>query len=116
MTTIVRGMNEPPEGDPSQVDETRFFRKLRRVLGKIPFAEDILAMYFAMLDSRTPLQAKATIAGAILYFILPLDLIPDVLPGVGYVDDAAVIATALGVVQQHIREGHREQARAWFET
>lgn len=102
------------EADPAAIDEGTFFDKLRRVLGRIPFAADLLAMYFAMRDPRTPAWVKALIAGAIAYFILPLDLIPDLAPIVGYLDDAQVIAAAMRVVEGYVLDEHREQARAWL--
>ena len=49
--------------------------------------------------------------GALAYFVLPFDFIPDVLPVFGYTDDAAVLATAIRLVAKHIRPQHREAAR-----
>jgi uncharacterized membrane protein YkvA (DUF1232 family) len=43
--------------------------------------------------------------------VLPLDAIPDVLPVIGFTDDAAVLATAIKLVANHIRPAHREAAR-----
>jgi len=54
---------------------------------------------------------KAALLGALAYFVLPIDLIPDILPVLGYADDAAVLATALRLVASHIRPEHREAAR-----
>ena len=54
---------------------------------------------------------KATLLGALAYFVLPLDAIPDVLPVIGFTDDAAVLATAIKLVASHIRPAHREAAR-----
>lgn len=102
------------EADPAAIDESTFFDKLRRVLGRIPFAADLLAMYFAMRGPRTPTRVKALIAGAIAYFILPFDAIPDLAPIVGYLDDAGVIAGTLGVVEAYVLAEHRERARAWL--
>jgi uncharacterized membrane protein YkvA (DUF1232 family) len=50
--------------------------------------------------------------GAIAYFILPFDFIPDMLPILGFTDDAAVLATAIRTVASHIRPDHRDAARA----
>src|SRR5437870_4006906 len=89
----------------------RFWRKLRRVAGKLPFAEDLVAAYYCAFDYGTPMQVKAALLGALAYFVLPFDVVPDVLPLVGYTDDAAVLVTALRLVASHITPAHREAAR-----
>ena len=90
----------------------RFWRKLKRVAAHIPFAEELLAAYYCAFDRDTPLPVKATLVGALAYFILPVDAIPDVLPAIGFTDDAAVLATAIKLVTSHIRPAHREAARS----
>src|ERR1700694_1946827 len=89
-----------------------FWRKTRRVAARIPFTEDLLAAYFCALDRATPLQVRATLVGAIGYFVLPIDAIPDVLPVLGFTDDAAVLATAIKLVAGHILPVHRDAARS----
>jgi uncharacterized membrane protein YkvA (DUF1232 family) len=89
----------------------RFWRKLRGVIARIPFAEDLLAAYYCAFDRATPLHVKATLVGAIAYFILPTDAIPDVLPVIGFTDDAAVLAAALRLVASHVTAEHRTIAR-----
>jgi uncharacterized membrane protein YkvA (DUF1232 family) len=88
-----------------------FWRKLRRVAGQIPFAEDAVAMYYCALDSATPLQVRATVYAALAYFILPTDLVPDFIAGLGFGDDATVIAAAVSLVARHISPAHRRRAR-----
>jgi uncharacterized membrane protein YkvA (DUF1232 family) len=88
-----------------------FWRKVRRVAARIPFAEDLLAAYYCAFDRETPLAVKATLVGALAYFVLPVDAIPDVLPVIGFTDDAAVLATAIKLVASHIRPVHREAAK-----
>jgi uncharacterized membrane protein YkvA (DUF1232 family) len=89
----------------------RFWRKLRAVAAHIPFAEDLLAAYYCAFDRATPLPVKASLIGAIAYFVLPFDAIPDLLPVLGFTDDAAVLATAIKLVASHIRPEHRDAAR-----
>ncbi len=89
-----------------------FWRKLKRVAAKIPFAEDLLAAYYCAFDRQTPRHVQAALIGALAYFILPFDFVPDFLPVFGFTDDAAVLATALRLVATHIRDEHREAARA----
>jgi uncharacterized membrane protein YkvA (DUF1232 family) len=88
-----------------------FWRKAKRVLASLPFAEDLLAAYYCAFDRDTPLSVKAVLVGAIAYFVLPTDAIPDVLPVIGFTDDAAVLAAAVKLVADHIRPLHREAAR-----
>jgi uncharacterized membrane protein YkvA (DUF1232 family) len=88
-----------------------FWRKLRRVAAHIPFAEDLLAAYYCAFDRATPLQVKATLVAAIAYFVLPFDVVPDMLPLIGFTDDAAVLATAIRLVTSHMRPEHRQAAQ-----
>jgi uncharacterized membrane protein YkvA (DUF1232 family) len=97
-------------GDDSALRRS-FWRKLARVAAYLPFAEDLLAAYYCAFDRATPLTVKATLIGAIAYFILPVDAIPDVIPVFGFTDDAAVLATAIKLVADHIKPLHREAAR-----
>jgi uncharacterized membrane protein YkvA (DUF1232 family) len=87
-----------------------FWRKLRRAAAHVPFAEDLLAAYYCAFDKATPLHVKAALMAAIAYFVLPADSIPDVLPALGFTDDAAVLIGTLKLVTNHIRPEHREAA------
>ena len=104
--------------DPSPNDaplRDNVWRKLRRVVANIPFAEDLLAAYYCAFDRQTPRHVQAALLGAIAYFILPFDFVPDMLPILGFGDDAAILATALRMVATHITPEHREAARAAME-
>src|SRR4051794_3923553 len=90
----------------------RFWSKLKRVGAQLPFAEDLLAAYYCAFDRETPRHVQAALLGAIAYFILPFDFVPDMLPLLGFTDDAAVLATALRMVATHITPEHRDAARA----
>jgi uncharacterized membrane protein YkvA (DUF1232 family) len=90
----------------------RFWAKFKRVAARLPFAEDLLSAYYCAFDLRTPRHVQAALLGAIAYFILPFDFIPDMLPVLGFTDDAAVLATAIRLVAAHITVEHRETARA----
>jgi uncharacterized membrane protein YkvA (DUF1232 family) len=90
----------------------RFWIKLKKVAAKLPFAEDLLAAYYCAFDKQTPRHVQAALLGAIAYFILPFDFIPDMMPVLGFTDDAAILATAIRLVATHIRPEHREAARA----
>lgn len=77
--------------------------------------ETALTLYFVWKDADTPRWAKATIAAALAYFVLPLDAVPDPLPGVGYVDDLFALIRAVAAIARHIKPEHREQAGTWAE-
>jgi uncharacterized membrane protein YkvA (DUF1232 family) len=89
----------------------RFWAKFKRVVAQLPFAEDLLAAYYCAFDKKTPRHVQATLLGAIAYFILPFDFIPDMMPVLGFTDDAAVLATAIRLVASHITPDHRAAAR-----
>lgn len=91
-----------------------FFDKLKNVMSKVPFVRDAVAMYFCMLDPKTPFWVKASVASALAYFIMPIDAIPDPIPIVGYADDAAVIYLVLSIVHRHILDEHIRQADEWL--
>jgi uncharacterized membrane protein YkvA (DUF1232 family) len=98
-------VSEPP-------DERRFWRKLRRVIARIPFAEDLVAAYYCAVDPETPAYVRAVLLGAVAYFILPIDMVPDILAGLGFTDDASVLAAALAAVGRHLQPKHRLRAKA----
>jgi uncharacterized membrane protein YkvA (DUF1232 family) len=97
--------------DPERVEDGTFWRKVSRVVGRVPFTTEVVAAYFAMRDPSTPWRHKAVLAGAIAYFILPLDAVPDFIMPMGYADDAAAILAAVGAAQLSITPAHRQRAR-----
>lgn len=92
-----------------------FWRKMRRVAGRIPFADDVVAAYFCATDPNTPARVRAVLLAALAYFVIPTDLIPDFITGLGFTDDATVIATTIGIVSGHIKRRHRARARAFLD-
>lgn len=97
-----------------RVNEVRvsngFWPKIRRTASKIPFAGQALSVWFAARDPETPTAAKGLMLGALAYFVLPIDAIPDILAGIGFTDDAAVIAALLAAVGSSIKPKHRQRA------
>ena len=89
-----------------------FWLKLRRVAASLPFAEDLLAAWYCAFDRETPRHVQAALVGALAYFVMPFDIIPDMMPVLGFTDDAAVLATALKLVASHMRPAHRAAAKA----
>jgi uncharacterized membrane protein YkvA (DUF1232 family) len=97
--------------DPESVRK-RFWRKLKQVSARLPFVEELLAAYYCAFDRQTPRHVQVALLGAIAYFVLPFDFVPDMLPVLGFTDDAAILATAIRMVASHITPEHREAARA----
>ena len=92
----------------------RFWDKLRKTLGRVPFIEDALAAYYCARDSSTPLYVKAVLMGALAYFIVPSDVIPDFIAGIGYADDASVLSAAIAAVSASLKPEHFEAARTFL--
>jgi uncharacterized membrane protein YkvA (DUF1232 family) len=92
-----------------------FWGVVRRNIPRLPFAEDAVAAYFCAFDRETPGHVRATLLGALAYFVLPVDAIPDLLPMLGFADDAGVIALALTTIGGNILPRHREAAREALE-
>ncbi len=88
-----------------------FWRKLQQFAAKLPFAEDLLTAYYCAFDRNTPNHVRAALVGALAYFVLPFDVMPDLLPIIGFTDDAAVLAGAIRLVWVHIQPAHRDAAR-----
>ena len=88
-----------------------FMARLKRVAKGIPFAEDLLAAWFCARDPATPRRVRLTLLAALGYFVLPIDAIPDIMPLIGFTDDAAVIAAAIAAVAGSITIDHRERAK-----
>lgn len=103
----------PPEHPyaKEEVVRSRFWGTLKRAVGQIPFVEDVVAAYYCALDSNTPMRVRAMLFGALGYFVLPTDLIPDVFLGIGFADDASVLMGVIALATTHIKDEHRRQAR-----
>lgn len=92
-----------------------FAQKLRSNIGKIPFSEDVTASFYCAMDGKSPAFVKAILFGALAYFIMPADVIPDFIAALGFTDDASVLMAAMAMVQKHIKEDHRSKARIFLE-
>src|ERR1700719_324946 len=88
-----------------------FWPKFRRFASRLPFAEGLVTRSFCAFDRGAARRVQVALIGALAYFVLPFDFVPDMLPFIGFTDDAAVLATAIRLVSVHIRPQHREAAR-----
>ena len=93
--------------------DQRFWRKVLQVVRKVgeELVEKVLMLYFAAQQPDTPKWAKRVVYGALAYFILPTDAIPDFIPSGGYVDDLSVLAAALATVAVYITPDVKKQAK-----
>jgi len=75
-----------------------------------------LEIYYITIDEKTPLKVKAIGAGALAYFISPLDIIPDITPVVGYSDDLGVLIAAAVALAPYFTDEIRQKAKLAFEA
>ncbi|AEP35827.1 YkvA family protein [Taylorella asinigenitalis] len=101
----------------SDAELTSSFKKVGSRLGK-PLLEKGLTLFYALRSPKTPKWAKRVIYGALAYLFLPIDAIPDLLPGIGFTDDLSVIAGALVTIASYITPEVKQKAREsmfkWF--
>lgn len=92
-----------------------FWRTVKKAARHVPFMEDVVAAYYCALDRETPLRVKGILLAALGYFVLPADTIPDIILGIGFTDDVAVLTAALAAVRAHIKPAHKLAAREALE-
>ena len=127
MTTNAKPITPEDALDPSRalvpsiqrVNEVRvqkgFWPKIRRTAARIPFARQVVSVYYSARDPETPTAAKGVMLGALAYFVLPIDAIPDIFAGIGFTDDAAVIAALIATLGANIKRRHKDKADAALE-
>ncbi|ELB2805740.1 YkvA family protein [Vibrio alginolyticus] len=116
MTTTMSVKSAPKDAKDQTMqapDEKTFWRKMKGSVKKA--GEEIAVMgiksWLAMTDSNTSVRHKAILGGALAYFVLPTDMVPDVLAGVGFTDDMAALTLAANSVGNAITKEHEAQAR-----
>ncbi len=92
-------------------------KKFSKTAGeKVVYA--VLLLFYLLTDKGVSLKSKATIIGALGYFIFPLDAIPDIMPAIGFTDDLGVLMFALSEVSSSInpemKKKAKEQLKEWF--
>ena len=82
--------------------------------------QDSVMLWFACRHPQTPWLAKAIAAVAVAYALSPIDLIPDFIPVLGYLDDAlllpAMVWLAVKCLPEAVKDECQRQAQAWLET
>lgn len=76
--------------------------KLQRFSGDIKLMFAMISDYWNGRYRNVPWKSVAAIAGALLYVLNPLDVIPDLILGIGFVDDAGVVALCLRLVESDL--------------
>ncbi len=116
MTTTMSVKSAPKDAKDQTMqapDEKTFWRKMKGSVKKA--GEEIAVMgiksWLAMADSNTSVRHKAILGGGLAYFVLPTDMVPDVLAGVGFTDDMAALTLAANSVGNAITKEHEAQAR-----
>lgn len=85
-------------------DDKRFWRKVRRIAQKVggSVLKPVLLLFYMMKSDAVSLKDKAYIVGALGYFVLPIDIVPDFIAGLGYTDDLAVITLLIKYLKDNI--------------
>ncbi|MDE6436995.1 MAG: DUF1232 domain-containing protein [Muribaculaceae bacterium] len=115
-------MEEPTEADlqkyESKFSPAKFADKIATVAKKagVKTVYAALLLYYAVMDGDVPLKHKAMVVGALGYFILPLDFIPDVLGPLGYTDDLTTLVIALKAIWNSITPAVHSRARTRLEA
>ena len=89
----------------------KFWSVVKKAARQIPIMEEVVAAYFCAFDPNTPFRVRLTLIGALAYFVMPFDVIPDMVFGVGFTDDLALLAYVLKTVHANITDEHRLRAR-----
>lgn len=92
-----------------------FWKKVERIAKKVGATVllPVFTLYYMLQDDKVSLQHKAYIVGALGYFILPIDLIPDgILPVIGFTDDIAIMTLVLKLVKDSITPEIKARANA----
>lgn len=91
----------------------KFINFVKHIGKNLTFLRQALILFFCLQDKKTPIYVKAVIAGALGYLILPTDAIPDVIAGLGWLDDVAILGAALKIANSYITDVHKEKANRW---
>ena len=100
-----------PEETREERIRERLWSTVKRAARSIPFMEDVVASWYCALDPKTPNRVRMTLLAALAYFVAPIDVVPDLLPLVGFSDDAGVLMAAIAMVRAHITDDHRKAAK-----
>ena len=102
-----------------QYSEEKFWDKVKAVAKKAGIKVIYLALRLYYAVSALPIEKKAIVFGGLGYFILPVDLIPDAIPALGFTDDAAVLFAIYTAIKSELNEESeikaKEKLKEWFD-
>lgn len=110
------------ESEKEEFNESSFWEKVKQVAKRagLKVIYVALLLYYVMAAKSTATTDKALIAGALAYFVSPIDIIPDFLPGIGFADDLIILLFVLGLIKRNITDEIKAQAKTklgdWFKT
>lgn len=90
-------------------EERKFWKKVKRTAARLPFADKLVSSWYYATDAKTPKRTKMVLFGALAYFMMPLDAVPDLMVGAGYVDDGALLLATWAFLKG-VPEEFREKA------
>lgn len=96
----------------ARIVEQGFWTKLLKVAGRIPFAEDLAAAYFCVIDPTTPGRVRGVLLATLAWFVLPASVMPEFVVLLGFTNEIAVTAIAVRMIRKHLKERHYARARA----
>ena len=96
--------------------KSNFFEKVKSNMGNITFFREAVIMYYCAIDPSTNKFAKATTIAALVYFINPIDIVPDFIPVAGFLNDAAMVTGAIASMRSSIKEIHEKKADNWLNS
>lgn len=104
----------------NEFDDGSFWNKVKNFALKAgkEVIEKALWLYYAAQQPSTPAWARTVIYGALAYFVLPVDAVPDAIPVAGFTDDLGALAAALGTVSMYVTDQVKtmasEKMKEWF--
>lgn len=109
LTDLARSTTEEERQETVATD---FLPKAIKFASGLPFVRDLVAGYYCMMDGNTPSGIKAAIVLPLVYFVCPVDAVPDFIPALGFSDDVVAWTAAFQVFGSYIHDDHYRSADA----
>jgi len=105
------------EATPEDLNKAKseFWNKMRKFAGKVPFSKDVVSLYYFITDPGVGLALKGAAIFGLLYFISPVDVVPDTIPLAGLLDDAGVIAGVMSLLGSQLKP-YKDRAAEWLKN
>lgn len=96
----------------ARIVDQGFWARLLRGAGRIPFAEDLAAAWFCVIDPATPGRVRGVLLAALAWFVIPTAVMPEFVVVLGFTNEVAVTAISVRMIRRHLKERHYMRARA----